>query len=534
MSRAQQTPDKPAFTFLSSRGREVQTWTFADLDRQARRMAAQLSEAGAQGQAVLLVLPSGLEYVAAFFACLYADAMAVPILPPRPHRPDHRLSAVALDCGAQVALTEARLVARVQQALGPSARVLTLQDAPAEPTFAPLAAQPDTIAFLQYTSGSTADPKGVRVSHAHLLANQRMMAEAFDTSGDFSVVGWLPLHHDMGLIGNVLHPLYQGARCVLMAPETFLMRPIRWLQAIHHYRATTSGAPNFAYDLCVQRIAPEAREGLDLSSWRVAYDGAEPVRQSTLQAFSEAFSPFGFSPSAFTPCYGLAEATLLVSAAELHAPPQVDAEGRPSCGRPPTGTAVQIVDPALCAPVPEGQEGEIWVRGPGVAGGYHNRPEVSREVFEAQLAGAAPDAPTFLRTGDLGYLRDGNLYVTGRLKDLIIVAGQNYHPQDLERSAESAHAAVIPGGVAAFSFARSDEEGVVIVAELHRSAADQQAEAQAQIRESVLDGTGIALADVQLIRQGTLPRTTSGKVRRHACRDAYARGHLAPVQRTPS
>ncbi len=530
--RATEQPDLPAFTFLSSRGEETATWTFSQLDLRARRFEARLLQANASGRPVLLVLPSSLEYIAAFFGCLYAGAIAVPILPPRPHRPEHRLSAVAADSGAQIALTDARLKARVQDTLGTQARVFTAADCPEPTHLEPRRPAPDALAFLQYTSGSTADPKGVQVSHAHLLANQRMMQEAFTTKEDFSVVGWLPLHHDMGLIGNVLHPLYQGTRCVLMAPETFLMRPIRWLEAIHRYRATTSGAPNFAYDLCVDRIKPADRAQLDLSCWRTAYDGAEPIRQSTLQRFCEAFSASGFSRSAFTPCYGLAEATLLVCAdsKSLHE----SRSGPVSCGICPEGTEILAVNPTTCGPLADKEEGELWVRGPAVAGGYFKRPELSQKIFKAQLSNTNPHAPTYLRTGDLGYIEDGSVYITGRLKDLIIIGGQNHHPQDVERFAERADPRLITSGCAAFSQQDAHDEQVVLIAELHRRAAKDISAIRQKIRDIVLENTGIVLGDVQLIRQGSLPRTSSGKVRRHACRDAYTRGDLSPVTRLPA
>lgn len=527
-ARARHDGDKPAYTFLDTLGREAARWSYADLEREARRYAAAIEAAAPPAARVLLVLPSSLEYVAAFFGCLCAGAVAVPVLPPRPNRPQHRLLAVAEDCGARIAITTERLAPRLSEALGPGARVLTeaaLGD-PAAPRSGP---GPEALAFLQYTSGSTAAPKGVRVTHGQLLANQRMMGEAFETAHGFSVVGWLPMHHDMGLIGNVLHPLYRGAPCVLMAPETFLMRPIRWLEAISRFRATTSGAPNFAYDLCVERIPEAARAALDLSCWRVAYDGAEPVRQATLQRFAEAFAPAGFAPEALTPCYGLAEATLLVSAAKVGAPPRVDEAGRVCCGRPPSGVELRIVDPERHTPCAEGEEGEIWVRGPAVADGYEGRPEESRQTFAAVIAGE-PSGEAFLRTGDLGRQLDGELFVTGRCKDLIVLSGQNYHPQDLEACAEAADPDVQRGAVAAFGYERGGRERVAVVAELHRHAAAPERAAD-RIRERVSLDTGITLDEVRLIRQGTLPRTTSGKVRRSACREALLRGDLAEVTR---
>lgn len=510
----------------------METWTFSQLDLHARRFEGLLAREGARGQPVLVVMPSGLEYIAAFFGCLYAGAIAVPVLPPRPHRPDHRLRAVAKDCQARLALTDERLADRVKDSLGAEAKVFTSEHCPPPSETEPNRPDADSLAFLQYTSGSTSDPKGVQISHAHLLANQRMMQEAFTTQDDFTVVGWLPLHHDMGLIGNVLHPLYQGARCVLMAPETFLMRPLRWLQAIDRYRASTSGAPNFAYDLCVDRIRAADRAQLDLSSWRTAYNGAEPIRQSTLLRFSEAFAGSGFSARAFTPCYGLAEATLLVCADASGT--ATSTAGPMSCGTSPDGTEVLAVNPDTCTPVADRQEGELWVRGPSVGGGYFKRPELSQKVFKARLSNTSAHAPTYLRTGDLGYIEVGAVHVTGRLKDLIIIGGQNHHPHDIERFAEVADPCLIAGGCAAFSIEEAPYERVVLIAELHRRGANDISAIGQKIRDTVLQNTGVVLKDVQLIRQGALPRTSSGKVRRFACRDAYGRGDLPPVTRLKS
>ncbi|MCB9650820.1 MAG: fatty acyl-AMP ligase [Deltaproteobacteria bacterium] len=521
-----------AYRFLSSRGEVVDTLSFEALAARARAIASVLTAGGAApGAPVLVVLPSGLDFIAAFFGCLYAGLIAVPVPPPRPHRPDHRMRKVAEDSGARVALTEARLVEQVQAVLPPGADVWTVDALPDAPEAAPRTPGPGAVAFLQYTSGSTSDPKGVAVTHGQLLANQAMLAEAFATgdptsdglTSKFRVVGWLPLHHDMGLIGNVLHPLYQGGECTLMAPETFLMRPLRWLEAIDRYRATTSGAPNFAYELCVERIPEAKRAGLDLSSWKVAFNGAEPVRAATLARFAAAFEPHGLPPRAMTPCYGLAEATLLVCAAEAV---EVDPAGRVCCGRPPAGATVVVVDPETRRPRPDGEEGELWVHGPAVASGYHRAPDASAHTFGARLSDP-DDARVFLRTGDLGYLDRGRVFVTGRLKDLMILGGQNYYPQDVEALTTQAHPGLTSGGAAAFAVDDPAGERAVVVAELHRRNTEDAAAARDAVISAVLEGLGLSLSEVVLIRQGTLPRTTSGKVRRSACREALLRGDLA-------
>jgi acyl-CoA synthetase (AMP-forming)/AMP-acid ligase II len=537
-ARAAAHPDRVAFRFLSSRGEVAETLDYAGLAHRAGRMAAALSAAapeGLEGRPVLLVLPSGLEYIAAFFGCLYAGAVAVPVLPPRPQRPDDRMRRVAEDAGARLALTEARLAPQVQAVLPSTARTLAVDALPDAPAVPPRRPGAGALAFLQYTSGSTADPRGVQVTHGQLLANQRMLAEAFgtDTPGtgglqsDFRVVGWLPLHHDMGLIGDVLHPLYQGGECTLMAPEAFLMRPWRWLEAIQRFRATTSGAPNFAYDLCVERIPEARRAELDLRSWRVAFNGAEPVRPDTLARFAAAFAPAGFAPRALTPCYGLAEATLLVSAAPLGTDPRIDPAGRIGCGPPAGGTVVVAVDPETGRLRPPGEEGELWIHGPAVASGYHGDPVATARTFAARLAPEHADPRPFLRTGDLGYVDGGHVFVSGRLKDLIILAGQNYYPQDVEALATGAHPGLQAGAAAAFALEGPQGERAVVVAELHRRNTDAQAEVRAAVVSAVLEGLGLPLAEVILIRQGTLPRTTSGKVRRRACREALLHGDLA-------
>ncbi|MEO1335646.1 MAG: fatty acyl-AMP ligase, partial [Myxococcota bacterium] len=385
----------------------------------------------------------------------------------------------------------------------------------------------DDVALIQYTSGSTAAPKGVPLTHAGILHNQRMMGAAFDTGGRFVVVGWLPLHHDMGLIGNVLHPLYRGAHCILMAPETFLMRPIRWLEAITEFGATTSGGPNFAYDLCVDRIPEDQRAALNLSSWRVAYNGAEPIRADTLDRFREAFAPCGLRPTALTPCYGLAEATLLVSAAPPDAAATTTAVAAEAltahiaatthtdrqrqlvaCGAPAPGIEVRIVDEDG-RPLDERHVGEIEIRGPSVIDGYWGEPRRNEAWFA---------------TGDLGFLQNGDIVVTGRLKDLIIIAGRNLYPQDIERSTSEAHDAVFDRAVVAFSI--DAPERLVVVAEAHRRRPPDD-EVHRAIKRRISEDNDVVVHDIVLIKQGTLPRTSSGKLRRRACRHAYLQGRLS-------
>ncbi|HVR10131.1 MAG TPA: fatty acyl-AMP ligase, partial [Thermoanaerobaculia bacterium] len=489
-------PEQVVYTFLDGAGQNPATLSFAALDRQARAVAAHLGE-DAAGERALLLYPPGLDFIVAFLGCLYARTIAVPAYPPRPGRGLDRLRGIAVDCGASVVLTTAASRAGVRAIAGQlpelaGARFLATDELPSG---AP-APRPERLpagfetAFLQYTSGSTADPKGVAVTHDNLLHNEEMIRRAFEQDERSVVVGWLPLYHDMGLIGNVLQPLYLGAQAVLMSPLSFLQRPRRWLEAITRYRATTSGGPNFAYELCVRRIGATDRGSLDLSSWRVAFNGAEPVRARTLAAFAEAFAGCGFRQEAFYPCYGLAEATLFATGGAAGAAPLVSrfvataleenrvvaaaaaAGSRPlvSCGHPWMGQEVAVVEPASRRRCAADQVGEIWLAGPSVAQGYWGREETTAEEFRGRLAGEPASGP-FLRTGDLGFLRDGELFVTGRAKELIILGGRNLYPQDVELAAESAHAALRPGRGAAFGVEVEGEERLVIAWELDRHAA---------------------------------------------------------------
>ncbi|HWN44200.1 MAG TPA: fatty acyl-AMP ligase, partial [Thermoanaerobaculia bacterium] len=429
--RAGRLGERCAFTFLGDGDTPTERLTYAEVDRKARSIAADLQRRGAQGERVLLLFPPGLDFVTAFLGCLYAGAVAVPAYPPSPGRGTGRLRSLLEDAKPRLALTTPPLLPRVEREVEGAVALegLLPED------WRPPAVGPDSLAFLQYTSGSTSTPKGVRVTHGNLIANERAIQHAFGQSEESVVVGWLPLYHDMGLIGNVLQPLWCGATCVLMSPLSFLQRPRRWLEAIGRFRGTTSGGPDFAYSLCVRKIPPAEREGLDLSSWRVAFNGAEPVRAATLDAFAEAFAPCGFHREAFYPCYGLAEATLFVSGGDPEVAPRVSGN-LVSCGRAWPGERITVVDPETGRELPAGEEGEICVSGPSVADGY----------WEGESFGG------FLRTGDLGRLdEDGELFVTGRLKDLIVVRGRNIYPHDVERTAEESHPALRPGGGAAFS-----------------------------------------------------------------------------------
>jgi amino acid adenylation domain-containing protein len=559
--RAVLQADDTAFAFLARGERETAHLTFASLDRRARAIAARLqkSVATAPGARVMLLYPAGLDYIEAFFGCLYAGVIAAPAYPPGGHH-RQRLHAIVADAEPAAVLTIGELRDRFSADPGcrfganalPWLATDTVDSAEGD-DWAPYDADPDSIAFLQYTSGSTGDPRGVMVSHGNLVANQQVIRDSFHHTRRSSLVGWLPLYHDMGLIGNVLQPLFVGAAAHLMSPLAFLEKPARWLQAISARGAHTSGGPNFAYELCVRKVTPEQKLDLDLSCWKVAFSGAEPVRAATLDRFSEAFAQCGFRREAFLPCFGLAEGTLVVTAPMRGAAPAVrhverkalernqitPAEGRGAaalvgCGRPWRGHRLRIVDPDSRRPCRPGEVGEIWCAGPSVAEGYWRRPEETASAFSARIVGE--DGDEYLRTGDLGFIEDDELYVTGRLKDLIIVAGRNYYPQDFERVLDDSIDAVRPGCSGAFSVTIDDREAVVIVAELERQAAQNLERTGAnallaQIRESLAAECEIAPHEIVLVRAGAIPRTSSGKIRRAQCRREYLEGRWPVLAR---
>ena len=550
--------DQTAYVFLDDREGQTE-WTYALLERRARAIAARLQLELQQGDRAILVYPPGLDFIAAFFGCIYAGVVAVPATYPKPRRPMPRLSRIAIDCDAHVALSTAATLTTLDPELlskdAATSQWIATDELPDE-----LAAQwqppqlaATDLAFLQYTSGSTSDPKGVMVSHANLLNNLDCIRQAFgigETEEDVeSATGvfWLPAYHDMGLIGGVLTPLYMGGRSVLMTPTAFLQKPIRWLQAIHEYRATISGAPNFAYDFCARRTKPEERDGLDLSRWRLAFCGAEPIRPDTLKLFADAFAASGFRSQAFYPCYGLAETTLLAAGPNYSHEPVVLAVNRPAlaehrvapaCGEPEEMTQqlvgcgqampdhqLLIVRPDSDIPCDADEVGEILISGPSVCQGYWNRAEESAGIFDANVQGVSG---RFVRTGDLGFLRDGELFVTGRLKDVVIIRGRNHYPQDIEQTAETAHPAVMMG--AAFALENEGAERLVVVHQIDRQFRDADYdEVVRAIRRAIVEQHELDPYAVVLIRQTSLPITSSGKVQRSLCREQYLAGELKIV-----
>lgn len=545
-------PERLALTFLHDRDGEETTFTYQALHERASRIAERLRSRAQPGDRALLVYPASVEFLAAFFGCLYAGVVAVPISPPRPNRPlPARLVSVLNDAQPHVVLTTAALHQSLEDSLKQTPHLTILPwiatDAIAE-TEAGFCreAAPSDVAFLQYTSGSSAAPKGVVVTHDNLVLNSRIIQKRFSNHEGSRVVSWLPLYHDMGLIGGTLQPLFIGGQGILMSPFAFLQRPVRWLQAISRKQGTTSGAPNFAYDFCARQVRPEQLTDIDLSSWTLAFTGAEPIRAETIDLFTRTFAPYGFRREVFYPCYGLAEATLYVTGGLLNAGPVVesfdtealargeavaskaaDARSLVGCGQCPEEQLVRIVDPDTRQVCPPDGVGEIWVSGPCVAQGYWNRPLETEQAFDHWLGDEGP----FLRTGDLGFIRNGELFVAGRLKDLIIVRGRNLHPQDLEWSAQCSHAALRPDAGAAFTIDDGGDERLVIVQELeraHRKAAP--AEIIAAIRHALAEQHDVQVHEVVLVSPFAVPKTSSGKIQRRACRESFLNGELDVIE----
>jgi natural product biosynthesis luciferase-like monooxygenase protein len=549
--RAMHQPDQQLYTFLVDGETKEASLTLRELDRRSRAIAARLQQLGAPGDRALLLYPPGLEYICAFFGCLYAGMVAVPAYPPNPARLDRtlpRLQAMMHEARPSIVLTTASIL--------PMARLLAMGDAAfqavrwlatddiaagAEDAWQKVPLTSETLAFLQYTSGSTATPKGVMLAHARLLHNSALIQQCFAHSPQSRGVAWLPPYHDMGLIGGILQPLYSGFPVILLSPVAFIQRPLCWLQAVSRYKATTSGGPNFAYDLCVRKTSPEQRATLDLSNWKTAFNGAEPIRAETLDRFAEAFAPCGFRREAFYPCYGLAEATLIVAGGDATAKPnigsfqaealekgqvvesrggQAGARALVSSGQSVPGQQIIIVDPTTRMPCQPTTVGEIWVAGPSVADGYWNRSEETQATFQAVLAdcGQGP----FLRTGDLGFIQNGELFVTGRLKDMMLIRGRNFYPQDIEQTVERSHPMLRPGCAAAFSIDVDNEERLVIVQEVDRHYKPEQKDQIIRaIRGAVAEAHEVHVYALALLKQGQILKTSSGKIQRRACRSAF-------------
>lgn len=557
--RAAEQPNDPAYIFLPDRGAERLSLSFAELYARALAVAVSLAKRGQKGDRAVLLFSPGLDFIVAFFACLLAGVIAVPLMVPRRSSSRDASAAILVDCSPRFAMTRRDLLTDARPELTERFGTGQLDWVFVDSCSAgsgelqaplPLPARED-IAFLQYTSGSTSSPKGVIVSHGNLIENSEMIRIAFGNTRKSTHVGWVPLYHDMGLILNALQSLYLGALCVLMAPVSFMQRPLSWLRAIHDYRAEVAGGPNFAFDLCVKRHRPDEMRGIDLSCWKVAFNGAEPVRANTIDRFASTFAPYGFDAKSIQPAYGMAEATLLISAGrrgtglitrridrdalqsnQIVTPAQAqDAQILVGCGRQLVGERLAIVDPETRMPLRPGVVGEVWLAGPHVAQGYWRNPEVTASVFRVRTASGG--AQYWLRTGDLGFLdEDAELYITGRIKDLIIIRGINHYPQDIEETAQDCHAALRRHCGAAFSVPdHNDEEQLVVVQEVERTFRRQIAmeEVIASIREAISREHEITAREIVLIRTGSLPKTTSGKIQRRLTRQIFLAGTLSVV-----
>jgi acyl-CoA synthetase (AMP-forming)/AMP-acid ligase II/alkylation response protein AidB-like acyl-CoA dehydrogenase/acyl carrier protein len=553
--RASSLSDRVAYRFLREGEFEHDSITFGDLRRRARAAAAHLASLRGSGrdEAAILLYPQGIEFIVAFFACLYAGVMAVPASISNRKRGVDILGRIAEDAGARWILSTGAQLQQLTRDVVDAPRLanlacLDIEQAADGSASAPLPRiEPAVIAMLQYTSGSTGMPSGVAITHTNLVDNQMQMQRSFEHDDATVIVSWLPMFHDMGL-GTVLMSIWTGRPCVFMSPSVFVQNPRRWLAAISHYRGTVSLAPDFAYDLCVRRIGPKDREGLDLSSWKVALNGSEPVRSSTLERFVEVFGPCGFRRETFLPAYGLAEATMFVSSDERREPPVVKrfnkanlqlgeatAESDPelgqslvSCGHPWFGTRLIIVDPSTREERAPGKVGEVWVQGGAVGVGYWNKEVETKYTFQASTSdGRGP----FLRTGDLGFISEGRFFVAGRHKDLIIIRGRNHSPQDIEDSVSTCHPALVPRGCAAFSIDTDEGERLVVVQEVARTALRtlDAATVIRSIRAIVSDNHALQTHAVVLLKPSGLPRTTSGKVRRKTCRQNFLESSLPAV-----
>ncbi len=557
--RAGNTPQATAFTFINHAAEPAldETLSHAQLDQRARQIATLLQSRGQPGARVLLLYPGGLDYICAFFGCLYAGMVAVPAYPPLNPRLRERLAAVAQDCEASIALTDAATLGELGERsamLAPLARLHWFSTdsrldgleyaARCVPT------SRDQLAFLQYTSGSSGTPKGVMVSHGNLLHNVLAISRQMQIGPEDHVFSWLPPYHDMGLIGSILTPFCAGVPMSFITPLAFLRRPARWLREIAQRGCSISGAPNFAFELCADKVSDADMAGLDLSRWSLAFTGAEPIKPATLAKFALRFAPFGFARQAFYPCYGMAETTLMVTGKQRAVPHQTlcidrdayaqqrlaievptgtpDAQVLVACGQVADGLQVLVVEPDTLAPLQDGQVGEIVVAGESVAGGYWQRGPETLASFGLAIAG---HQGSFLRTGDLGFVHGGALFVSGRLKDLVIVHGVNHYPQDIEATVDQSHAAVRAGCGICFSLDVGHSERVVVVQEVGRRDSVRADEIIQAIRLAVHSRHDIQAHAVVLVENGSIPKTTSGKLSRRPCREAYLRDGLKVVAR---
>jgi acyl-CoA synthetase (AMP-forming)/AMP-acid ligase II len=563
--RAQQVPERIALIYLRDGFQDEEKMTYKQLFDDAFEIALKLTHSNYSGERALMFYPPGLSFVKALFGCFLAGVIAVPAYPPRKNRSLDRIMALVKDSGARLVLSTDEIrrstersfsdVSELQELRWISTSQYTDRLPDDSNNISPdskllYSPDPGDIALLQYTSGSTGKPKGVMVTHRNFICNLEFLKQAFEISSETIAVHWLPVFHDMGLVFGVMEPVYSGYTGILMPPVSFIQTPSRWLQAISRYKATLAGAPNFAYDLCVSGISDDECKDLDLSHLRTLYNGAEPVRKKTLETFSEKFKPFGFRPEMFYPTYGMAEATLILSGGNPRDIPSIievdkialeknrirltdagdiNAYSLVSVGWPRIDTKIIIVNPDTFESCPEDEVGEIWVSGSIVTAGYWNKPEETKAIFSAEIKGE--EGTKYLRTGDLGFFHKGELFISGRLKDLIILRGRNYYPQDIEYFIENCYNSLRANASAAFSVTIDDVENLVIVAEVERTAIrDLNVEEVCNaIRIKISEEMELSVYAIQLLRTASILKTSSGKIQRKACREAFLNKSLEVV-----
>ncbi len=550
--------DQIAFTYLVDGENEEESLTYVELDLRARAIAEELLDRGMAGERALLLFPPGLDFVSSLFGCFYAGVVAVPAFPPRRNRNMDRIQAIAGDADARLALSVSDYVQRAERLTSGMPELermdwIATNEIPSE--LANQWRKPEinagTLAVLQYTSGSTGAPKGVMLSHGTIVNNCSFINSAFSASEQDIGMSWLPTYHDMGLVGGVLNPMFIGCTSILMSPTAFLQKPVRWLRGITKYRVSISGGPNFAYDVCTKKITSDEMESLDLSSWTLAFNGAEPVRPTTIQNFARKFAAVGFKSEAFYPCYGMAESTLMITGGTREQRPltcsfqgpqlddglvqpvdTIDPHARHlvACGVPPADGQLAIVDPKTNSACPPDVIGEIWVSSGSIGEGYYGKPDETEQTFGARLRTSTGLSPRrFMRTGDLGFFHQGQLFITGRLKDLIIVRGVNRYPQDIEQTVEHSDTRLRTGAAAAFAIDMHGREQLVVVCEVERVAENNWDEVIGAVRRTVTATHQLPPDGVILIRAGSIPKTSSGKIQRHVCRAGFLDGSLMVI-----
>jgi len=566
--RSQKNANKPFIQWLDRGNVEGKSYTYSEMDSYARALAVHINqtldknkhqENCSRQKVALIITQPGLDFVVSFFACLYAGVIAVPTYPPKKNESLDKFRLLIADAEAKVIITDETTLHLVKDLKNNNPRLDMILASKVDTALSSLWEYPrinkNSTAFYQYTSGSTGSPKGVVVSHDNLMVNQQMIASAMNHDANAIVVGWLPMFHDMGLIGNLLQPFYLGARCILMSPSAFIMNPIRWLEAISKYKATISGGPNFAYDLCIRRTTERQRANLDLSRWTIAFNGSEPVRAESIQQFTNTFKQYGFKQSAMYPCYGMAESTLFISGSSPIRIPNVltinkqafekksielDSKQNESIdesieivssGRPILDACLKIVDPATNLELDENSVGEIWVNSRSNARSYNQKSRLSKLTFDAKIRNDLKKT-SYLKTGDLGFLHDGELYVTGRIKDLIILNGKNYYPQDIEKNCLEVDGILSECTSVAFSIDKNGKEQAVVILAVKKNIRHKidYFSIWKSIKSAVIKFHGIKLYDLIMV-SARLPLTSSGKIRRSKCREMYLNNDFIPIFR---